>query len=542
MKRRLQFVFLLIINVSFAQEIAIPYRDGKKWGICNAEAKLLIEPKFDNVEFYTFWGDYRVLISKVKDLKGLIIEGKEILPPVYQSIYRIKNLYVVTKNENGQKRADIIFGNGKSILAKPIMQVMVMENFDDKFQFFQVLNLDNTESVFIYDVQKNTISQWIYEDCYSLDLLRIRDVKQVHFKIKRKENDGVSLETWDFSQLPNAISRSKTYNKSEADLMALFINKNYRRDSEDGGGSGSGNYGIKADTGDMLVIDEPVSYDASKQVVKKTEPVYMSNKFQIENDKLVLITQNERVQNSPKKTALVNLKVPLKDIKIEHYTTLSKKNDTINYFQNLVFYQRNNKKGILFSSKTKNLMEFDTIAKRGTWFYDEQKNNKLVYIVGNKEAKTNNFKYSFYSSDQKLLFPLQFDELKPSILMHDDGIKTFVVKTENKYGIVLNNGVEILKSEYDEIKEFQSSNSTLAIVQVKKGNKYRFITQKYSQQLNQKPAFFEYPLKDIMLNYPKKDWESSEGITQTINLLELVDENKKFVGYASDNGILYFKN
>lgn len=92
--------------------------------------------------------------------------------------------------------------NGKSILAKPIVEIIVNEKFDSKFYFFHVLNLDLTESVFIYDSLSNTISQWLYEDFYSLDLLRIKDIKQVHFKVKKKQNDAVALETWNFSEFP----------------------------------------------------------------------------------------------------------------------------------------------------------------------------------------------------------------------------------------------------------------------------------------------------------------------------------------------------
>ena len=47
----LLLLFCFSINFIEAQEIAIPYRDGDKWGVCNAEGKILIEPKFDAVEF-----------------------------------------------------------------------------------------------------------------------------------------------------------------------------------------------------------------------------------------------------------------------------------------------------------------------------------------------------------------------------------------------------------------------------------------------------------------------------------------------------------
>lgn len=60
------------------------------------------------------------------------------------------------------------------------------------------------------------------------------------------------------------------------------------------------------------------------------------------------------------------------------------------------------------------------------------------------------------------------------------------------------------------------------------------------------PATFNYPAKDIIANYPKFVYKNPKDTTQivppTITLLELIDENKNLVGYANENGTLYFKN
>ena len=50
-KVKLLFLFFVFNFLTvFSQEIAIPYRDGNKWGMCNPEGKILIEPKYDKLE------------------------------------------------------------------------------------------------------------------------------------------------------------------------------------------------------------------------------------------------------------------------------------------------------------------------------------------------------------------------------------------------------------------------------------------------------------------------------------------------------------
>ena len=549
-KNAIRLILLFVTSFGFSQNIAIPYRDGNKWGICDADGKLIINAKFDKIEFYQNYSkEYEVLTSILNGLKGLIIKGTEILPPLYESIYEKGGNYVVTKIEKEQKTTDIILPNGKSILPKPIIGLITYENFSDRFQLIHVLNLDYTESIFVYNPTTNTISQMLYDNFYSLDLLKIRGIENVTFKVKKLETDALSFESWNFSNLPKELLKSTAYHKSEAELMKYFMENTYDRNNGGGygGGSGDGRYSgveeIRGDYDAMEVVERPSENNSE---IKTKQPTYISNTFKIENEKLVLISQNRYAQNSPKTTIPVNLKIPVKDIEFKSYSISINKNDTITYFNNVVFYKKNNKTGMLFSSDTKNLIEFDSIVKTPSSLYDNNQNNKLIFIVANKDLKTKTYKYSLYTSKQKLLFPVQYDKLSPTNLSQFNSLKSYITQIGTKYGIIQNDGLEIAKNDYDELKEIDGSSSSIKIIQLKKNNKYSFITQKNNGDLQINSATFNYPAKDIIANYPKFVYKNPKDTTQivppTITLLELIDENKNLVGYANENGTLYFKN
>lgn len=543
-------LLVLTCNVGFSQQIAIPYRDGNKWGICNEKAEVIIEPKFDKIDFYeNYSSNYQVLISKVNNLKGLIIDGKEILPPVYDLIYDKGNNYIAVKTENNQKKTDVILPNGTSIFTKPISEILKSENFANRFQLYHVLNPDNSESVFIFDPVKNTISQWLYENYFSLDLLKMKSLNTISFKVKKTEKDGLDIETWDFSNLPNELKKSKTVGKSEAELMQLFIKKSYGKRGEFYSGSGSGSG--RNEIGEVVEeIRGDIDYDLVAVPDIKGEgtpvkqPVYISNSFKIENDKLVAISQNQYASNGTKKSIPIKWKIPVKDIEIKGYPVQVKKKDTTFYYNNTVVYKKNNRKGFLYSTDTKNLMEFDTITNYVNSLSDND-GTDLVFIVGNKDSKTNQFKYGFYSFKKKLLTPIKFDKLTPTAFSYPSDEKIFFTQENDKFGIISNSGKEILKTDNDEITPLNLSSSSTKIIQIKKNNKYSFLYQKYGNMVDITSVKYDFPAKNIIFNYPgfKSNVKSDDGTKiKSINLIELVDAEGNLKGYADTNGIVFYKN
>ena len=75
-KKRILLIFgLLYCFTVFSQ--AIPYRNGKLWGICDEEGKIILEPKFESLDFSTDYDTNQdVLIPKINNKEGLIIGGK----------------------------------------------------------------------------------------------------------------------------------------------------------------------------------------------------------------------------------------------------------------------------------------------------------------------------------------------------------------------------------------------------------------------------------------------------------------------------------
>ncbi len=89
MKHCLAFVFIFCSIVVGAQPLLIPYRDGKKWGYCDKDGKVLIQPQWDAAELFT--GNKAVVtIDTAQDKWGngkivCIIDetGKYIIPPSF---------------------------------------------------------------------------------------------------------------------------------------------------------------------------------------------------------------------------------------------------------------------------------------------------------------------------------------------------------------------------------------------------------------------------------------------------------------------------
>ena len=281
----------------------------------------------------------------------------------------------------------------------------------------------------------------------------------------------------------------------------------------------------------------------------KYKPVtYYTNSFKLIDNQLVFEKQN---QNNPKEKSsiAIKLKIPISNIEIKNYHNSVKQNDTIQYFNNMVFYKKKEKQGVLFSSDTKKVIEFDTISKSIGAINDFNSNSEIVLIVGNKDKKTNQFKYSFYSSDKGLLFPLQYDELTALKIYTNQGSITYQSKLGNKFGLIQINGQELLKPEYDELKQptysSSSSRQPKKLFQIKKNNKFGMVIQDTnSNKIEIIEALFDYQIGDIYNNYPKQEYKKGANSLDLpkITLLSLKDKNGIIKGYANKNGTLYYKN
>lgn len=556
------FSAIFLINTLFvsAQDIAIPYRDGEKWGMCNQDGKILIEPKYDVLKISDDYSENQTIFwPKIKTKMGLIKNGKVVFDAIYSQIYEKNENYVLVFEDNTGKHTDIVTQDGKSILQKPIIEIISSKNFNANFTAFHVLNTDFTESIFIYDNTNKTIAQWLYEDYYSINNLEKQStVTSVVFAVKKLEKDALIIEAWDFSKLPKEKVKVKILSHPESQYFKRFTEKSYKYNNEYESGSSYGSdhressdgyYAreeIKGDTDYNLVIEEPREAHESQNHKKVT---YYSNSFKKIDNQLIFEKYNQYNSKEKKTSIPVKLKTPITDIEIKKYHNSFKRNDTVQYFTNFILYKKKGKQGVLFGTDTKKLVEFDTISNSIGSIYDNNNNSEIVLIVGNKDKKTNQFKYSFYSSSKGLLFPLQFDELTALKIYSSQGSITYQSKLGDKFGLVQINGKELLKPEYEELKQppYSSTNSRQVkkLFQTKKNNKFGMVIQNNNtNQIEIIDAVFEYPIGDIYANYPKQEYKrdiDKSGFPK-ITLLALKDKNGIIKGYANTNGTLYYKN
>lgn len=538
----------------FSQEIAIPYRDGTKWGICNDEGKIIIEPRFDKLDFSTDYDATQdILIPKLDNKEGLIINGKILFEPIYESIYQNNNLFFTTKFENNTKLADVFDNEGKSILKKPVLQILSNKKVTDAIYIFHLLNDDYSETFYLYDIANKKIIQTLYENYYSINFIKEQsDYFSVSFLVKKRENDPLIAEAWDITKLPKEITKTKLLYRTENEYLEKFLKKakkdrdNYYSEGGMGSGNGVGSYDIKGDPDGDIAIEAPRE---ENNTVSKT--VYIYHNFKMKENKLV-VSKNFQNQTKTLPDTTVDIKIPLKDIEIKNYSFNSKKNDTISYFSNFIQYKNKGKYGLIFPSDLKKTIEFDTIAKNLNSISDiNSYNREVILLVGNKDKKTNQFKYSLYSNLKGLLFPMQYDNLiyQPKLYSYN-GNSNYMSKIENKYGIVQIDGTEFMKAEYDEINEnqkYESDRTAKKVLELRKENKYGVVYQNISNyKIELIDAVFDYEIKSIFLNFPKvayqKKKESDAVIPKKITLVSLKDKRGNLVGYANANGTLYYKN
>ncbi|MEI7508127.1 MAG: hypothetical protein WCJ62_01530 [Flavobacterium sp.] len=550
------FLILLMLSFwgqAFCQEIGIPYRVGTKWGICNEEGKIILEPKYDSLDFSGYDTNQDVLTPKINNKEGVIIAGKVLFEPVYDHIYCSNNLYFTTKFENNSKISDVFDAEGKSILKNPVIDVLSNKKVTDRIYTFHLLNKDYTETFFFYDIVNKKIIQTIYENYASINFIRRQsDYFSTSFLVKKNANDPLITEAWDVTKLPNTITKTKLLYRTEKEYLEKFL-KYSRRQNSSGDYSGSGSGSLRMETDDNVVVKgdyNDIAVEAPREENRQVnKTVSISYNLNIKNNKLVLSTYNQN-QNKPLPDVLIDLKVPTQNIELKNQSFNLKRNDTISYFQNYVQFKNKDKYALIFPSNLKKIIEFDTIAKNSNSISDNNNNRDVILLVGNKDKKTNQFKYSLYSNQKGLLFPMQYDNLTYAKKLYaNNGNSNYYSKIGDKLGILQIDGTEFLKAEYDEINEnnrYESYGAIKKVLDIKKDNKFGIVYQNpQTYKLELIDAIFDYEIKNIYLNFPKINYpkgNDSKGISKKITLISLKDKRGNIVGYANANGMLYFKN
>lgn len=552
------FLVVFCINVFsiLAQEIAIPYRDGNLWGICNETGKILIEPKFDKLEFdgSSIYDKHDLLISYKNGLKGLLVNGKEILAPNYNFVYASDGFITTSSNENGNTD-DVISFDGVSIFKKPIAYIISSGRIVGNCNLYHVMHHDLSESLLVFDNKSKKMIQTLYENYYSIS----KNGRQTYpenytFMLKKAKNDDLSSETWDFSKFP---FKKTTYNNSVDDekyYVEQFVRKAKKNRSENYSGGSGNSYGTGYSSGseevveevgiregryDDVVISEPNNSN-SERIKAKT----ISYNYTIKKDKIVLQKTINNVNEKPVVEEIQTNFNP-KTSQLKSYYHSKKEDETTINYSNYLIYKNKNKSAIIFPESAQNVIYFDSITPIIREIQDASfKNKEIIFVVGNKN-KNGILKFGLYSNVRNLVSKVIYDEIKQTVLPSYNQISIFQTKINNKFGFIQADGKTIVMPKYDELKELNSTKYNYEkMIQTKVENQYGLLFSNNNSIIFIE-AFSPYQIQDVIKSYPEQSSQilpEQKVMAKRIALLKLKDNAGKFVGYAATNGQLFFKN
>lgn len=552
------FLVVFCINVFsiLAQEIAIPYRDGNLWGICNETGKILIEPKFDKLEFdgSSIYDKHDLLISYKNGLKGLLVNGKEILAPNYNFVYASDGFITTSSNENGNTD-DVISFDGVSIFKKPIAYIISSGRIVGNYNLYHVMHHDLSESLLVFDNKSKKMIQTLYENYYSIS----KNGRQTYpenytFMLKKAKNDDLSSETWDFSKFP---FKKTTYNNSVDDekyYVEQFVRKAKKNRSENYSGGSGNSYGTGYSSGseevveevgiregryDDVVISEPNNSN-SERIKAKT----ISYNYTIKKDKIVLQKTINNVNEKPVVEEIQTNFNP-KTSQLKSYYHSKKEDETTINYSNYLIYKNKNKSAIIFPESAQNVIYFDSITPIIREIQDASfKNKEIIFVVGNKN-KNDILKFGLYSNVRNLVSKVIYDEIKQTVLPSYNQISIFQTKINNKFGFIQADGKTIVMPKYDELKELNSTKYNYEkMIQTKVENQYGLLFSNNNSIIFIE-AFSPYQIQDVIKSYPEQSSQilpEQKVMAKRIALLKLKDNAGKFVGYAATNGQLFFKN
>ena len=592
MKYKIALFIIVFSGVNlFAQQLAIPYRDGNKWGISDVEGNLILPALYDSVTFDTHDSyNQEILFTELNGKKGLIVKGVEVFKPEYLSIVFKQNIYIATKDVNNQYELHIADQTGKEILDHSFVLLTSLKehSFYSKVQTqkgserskvnylvtLSLINRDNKKSVLVWDVQQNKITQWLFKDYYSISDPSYYDYSSLLYRYKINADSPLQEKSFigkegQFEGISIANNRV---------LSEILIPKSNLSSSSSGSGTGNGRGSGRGSKGsgsggiseryseseeirpayDMIVEspaikgvpDSDTSLVAPNEVPVKEKPKeYISKtvEYSLLNSKIIFETA---LRNNPKiKGATeVPLKGKISDLKLNKigYTEVkSTKADTIFYYKNFITYRNGSKYGVLIGDDSSRAREFDTLIVKQYTSHLEFR-GKLSFLVGNRDKKTKKMKLSIMDSDLEMKFPFDYDQIIDNNPYGGEDLNQWTAIVDGKYGIINPNGTVLLTPEYDEIVSKKNNFGSNIFLQLKKGNLYGVYIRERDKKIEIYPALYPYPIDKIYFNYPfQKDGFSeltNEQKQQSIMLFSLINEQGKPMGYANKNGTFYFKN
>jgi len=512
--------FLALFFFSFilsAQTQYFPYRDNDSWGFCNEKAEIIEPPIYDSVE--RNWDSYDAFYIVAKEnKKGVYFNSKLIIPAIFDNVKILfKNIIIVENQTDKGIVSQIYNSDGNLLIHKKIKSYSTYFGYNYQFSNFvvgfNIKSVDNKFSIVSIGFNDNNKVTFLVEDAFSLE-------------IDKKKSKG-SLEVYTIKKTEKSNEEIIYLKKSEEIISLLQINS----DKE------------------LFKLYTNETYDSNTEVVEEIpfDVIRKSNiyrDYEINQNKIEIKYKNQsRYVKENKKQEIINFpfKATFKTQNLEYSgKEIISKDTTYLYPKAIVFYTKK-KMGFFYKYPFQKGMLFDTILymKSVKKYHNVGKN---FFKVGVFDKKNKVMNYGVVDLDQKVVLPIHFQEIELGYnFMSYNTPNVFLVKKNNKFGLVSELNQEILPFEFDFISKVNSNETFLLLEKNQKHSafiKYYNGKERITEIL---PSYFQYKIKQVVFkNSPKKFYP--KNLVEAIDYLVLEDENGNVKGYANPNGTLYFKD
>lgn len=558
-------IFLaLIFHTQFlqAQDILIPYKKGNQFGLCNKQGKIVIQPQYNNIswlkdEYFLVenkialndtleTAPHRYFLRKNDTVKvtGLIHKGKEIIINQPYENYRIyankciiatcntrynhltKEQYAIFKQRD--KFESLLSIDGKNVYEDNFRRVRLEDTLlvdvknkkPKKYLLFRSENFKWRTSLFLFDIDKQCISEWLLKDVQKTVFRRMDLAKKTFTVDYLDSNNNKLTATIDYSKNKFIVTQQDAFENNEERKM--------------GNGNGLIKIDDTYDTKDLVAVQEADSRD-----ITYPKPAFKSY-YKKQNDSLLYFYEENKGKYI--------------DIDKDHYYFTGA--DAVMQYDSTVIYQKNNKYGLIFNGNLQPSI-YDSLfyfgnnflayikngnnLKCGTLYKNGNINIPLIYdsIQGQMKEYTLEFAY------RDLV--LQLTDKKQEYYGYKPRKNFYVKKTSDKL-LAFKNGKcgvinlvtnTVIPVQYDLIADNATQNSLPRIsnyVILKNDNKYGITNISWDKDakglkmLNTIEPVFNY----LPLHY----YNDYYGL-KNFKLFALYSNTYNFIGYANEQGFIY---
>lgn len=513
MRNTLLLVVLTFCSISFAQEVHVPFKIGKKFTISNDKGELITALKFDSIYFNDdLPKNYFYTLNDSK--KGLFGKGKLLFNDLKgERLYFYNDILIIERIKN-----EVVDSNSKIDVEEIIYTNNGVKVFDNKFKKIQIAthssigldeNLLSNEiilfvqdfqdktTILIYDATVNKIVKTLLKEYNSVT--RENSLSNSYYIKAKKNKEDIKTEDFQFIIDSNSIQLIPFVNVKKK------INIEYIEDK--------------------IIEEEEVPYEDYKDVSNNSTQIKTGSTHIIQKTNKFYLVENIKNQLD---TTLIKLPRRIKNPTIIK-TNFTIANDTLSLKnENALSYTYKDKKGIYFNA----LYELEPIYDSILPIVNHK--NEHFFLLSKKENKHSKSKFGISKVFNHNIIPFKYD----TIVIEDESIivsffkrytySEIVVKKNNKYGIITFENKVTIPFKYDFI-----SRSRYYFYNTMLDNMHGFIkTYEYSQPIIIEPIFTS-KVKNFHKNY-----QGNNGFL----LFELFDNIGNFKCFANKEGVEYINN